>query len=142
MNRFLKTLLLWLLLAALPLQGIAAAMQTACGPLKQDDSAETTLSVQSHHHDGDAMNMSDTDAADAGAVVKSAMPHDKSAGDQHKHASCSACASCCVGAFAPPSTAVITPTYSNLLPAVVTPVPLLTSFIPTGLERPPKPVTT
>jgi hypothetical protein len=139
MNRFLKTLMLWLLLAALPLQGIAAAMQTPCGPMERSDSAETAMSVlQPHQHGGEVMAMSEPVASDRGAVAAPAMSHDKSPGDDHEHGTCSACASCCMSAGAPPSAAVITPTYSNSLPSVVTPAPSLTGFVPAGLERPPK----
>ena len=142
MNRFLKTLMLWLLLAALPLQGIAAAMQAPCGPMKHGDSAETAMpamSVHLHQHGGEAMAMSDAVATEMGALAAPAMPHDDSPGDDHEHGTCSACASCCVSAGAPPAAALITPTHSNSLPSVVTPAPLLTGFVPAGLERPPNP---
>lgn len=146
MYRFLKTLLLWLLLAVLPLQGVAAVMQTACGPMKHDDTAETTMSVQPHQHGGDVMDMPDTHAADIDEISKSALSHDeshnKSPGNKHGHAACSACASCCVGASAPPSTVVIIPAYSSPLPSVATPAVLVSGYVPAGLERPPKRITT
>ena len=131
MNRAFKTFLLWLLLAALPLQGIAAAVQTSCGPMPHHGAAE--MGMQSHHHEGD-------DAADSATVVAA-----KSAGDsadsKHKSSVCSACAACCVGAVAPPPSLALTPAYISSLPEVVSPSPLVTSFIPAGLERPPKRVT-
>lgn len=141
MNRFLKTLLLWLLLAALPLQGVSAAIKMACGPMEHHGSTEITMPVQPHHHDGEAMGMSDTDAPNASLELSSTVSPDKSFGDKHKHSTCSACATCCVGAVAPPSVAVMTSAYSSALPSVVTPTPLVTGFIPAGLERPPKRVT-
>jgi hypothetical protein len=133
MNRVLKTFLLWLLLAALPLQGIAAAMQTSCGTMAHHDPAEVVMSAQSHHHEGDGASVS----------VKIAVA--KTAGDsaniKHKNAVCSACAACCVGAVAPPSGLALTAAYSSALPEVVSPPPLVTGFIPAGLERPPKRIT-
>lgn len=141
MNRFIKTLLLWLLLAALPLQGVSAAIKSACGPMEHHGSAEMTMSSQSHHHDGDAMEMPDTNVASGSADINSAKSVDQPFGDKHKHSTCSACATCCVGAVAPPSVAVMTSAYSSALPSVVTPTPLVTGFIPAGLERPPKRVT-
>jgi hypothetical protein len=141
MNRFLKTLMLWLLLAALPLQGIAAAMQAPCGPMERGNAPEMAMSVESHQHGGDVMALSDPAATDVGAVAAPAMSHDKSPGDGPEHGTCSACASCCMSAGAPPSAAVITPIYSNSLPSVVTPAPLLAGFVPAGLERPPKRLT-
>ena len=141
MSRFLKTLLLWLLLAALPLQGVSAAIKAACGPMEHHGSAEMTMSGQSHHHDGDATGMSDTNLAGTSADMNSAKSPDQPFGDKHKHSTCSACATCCVGAVAPPSVAVVTSAYTSSLPPVVTPTPLITGFIPAGLERPPKRIT-
>lgn len=133
MNRLFKTFLLWLLLAVLPLQGTAAAVQTSCGPMPHHGAAEMVMQAQSHHHEGD-------DAADSVTVVAA-----KSAGDsadiKHKSSHCSACAACCVGAVAPPSISALTSAYSSSLLEVVSPSPLVTGFIPAGLERPPKRIT-
>jgi hypothetical protein len=133
MNRVLKTFLLWLLLAALPLQGIAAAVQASCGPAAHDGAAEMTMQAKSHHHEGDG-------AADSASVVAASSDGD-SADIQHKNSVCSACAACCVGAVAPPSISTLTPAYSTSLPAVSSPAPLVAGFIPAGLERPPKRIT-
>lgn len=141
MNRFFKTLLLWLLLAALSLQGVSAAINTACGPIEHHNSPEITLSVQPHHHDGEAMEGPDVSVAGISADAKTEISLDQSLGDKHKHSSCSACATCCAGTVAPPSVAVITSAYTSSLPSVVTPTPLVTGFIPAGLERPPKRIT-
>lgn len=141
MNRFLKTLLLWLLLAALPFQGIAAAMQTACGPMEENGSAGRTMPVQFHHHDGETVDMAHADVADSDTVMKSPSSSDKSSDTQHTHSTCSVCASCCVGAVAPPSTLNLTPTYSDSLPVAIHPTPLVTGIVPGGLERPPKRIT-
>ncbi|WP_283441370.1 hypothetical protein [Noviherbaspirillum suwonense] len=132
MNRVLKTFLVWLLLAALPLQGFAAAVQASCGPAAHHDAAEITMQTESHHHEGDA--------PDSVTVVAA-----KSAGDsadiKHKGSLCSACAACCVGAVAPPSVPALISAYSSSLPEVISPSPLVTGFIPAGLERPPKRIT-
>ena len=132
MSRFLKTFLLWLLLAALPLQGIAAAAQTSCGPMAHHGAADSVPQAQLHHHDGHG-------AADS---VKAAA---KSTGDptdlKHKSSICGACATCCVGAVAPPTVSAFTPVYSSSLPVIVSPSSLVTGFIPAGLERPPKRIT-
>lgn len=141
MHRFIKTLLLWLLMAALPLQGMAAAMQTACAPMEHHSSSETRVSAQLHHHDGDAMDMSGIDAAGADAVMESSMSPDESFGAKHKHSGCSACASCCIGALAPPFTLIAPPAHGNSLAVAVSPAPLVVRFVPAGLERPPKRIT-
>lgn len=133
MNRILKTFLLWLLLAALPLQGFAAAVQTSCGPMAHHGSSEMATQAQSHNHEGDSATSSSTEAA------SKSFRHSVDA--KHKSSFCSACATCCVGAVAPPSVSVLTPVYSSSLPVVFSPAPLVTGFIPAGLERPPKRIT-
>ena len=133
MTRILKTFLLWLLIAALPLQGFAAAVQASCGPMAHHDQAETAMSVQSHHHEGDGA----TDSVKVAATKSSG----DSAGAKHKSSFCSTCATCCVGAVAPPSVSVLPPIYSSSVPAISAPSPLVTGFIPSGLERPPKRIT-
>lgn len=133
MTRVFKTFLLWLLLAALPLQGIAAAIQTSCGPMSHHDSAETVVVAQSHHHEGDG--------AASPAKVVLAKATGNATDVKHANSSCSACAVCCVGAVAPPSASILTPAYSKTLPVVISPSPLVVGFIPAGLERPPKRIT-
>lgn len=141
MNRFLKTFLLWLLFAALPLQGVAAAMQMSCGPMEHHDSAGIVTSAQTHNHDNQAFVSHRHDGDEDNAADHLASPGEKSSVTEHAGSSCSACAACCVGAVAPPVASLLTPAYSSSLPSVVTPTPLVTGFIPAGLERPPKRIT-
>nr|WP_314624982.1 hypothetical protein [uncultured Noviherbaspirillum sp.] len=127
MHRFVNTFLLWLLLAALPLQGFAAAMQLSCGTTKQ----HAALSHDQHDHH-----------QDAGALVatqETGTDHASMSG--HATSSCSACSACCVGAIALPASAAIAPVYSASVPAFPLAPALPADFIPGGLERPPKPVT-
>lgn len=139
MNRFLKTLLLWLLLAALPLQGMAAALQTACGPTERNGSSGTAASMPSHHHhDGDTGH---AHVADGDTASESPTSSDKSSDAGHTHSGCSACASCCVGAAAPPSTLDLPAVHGDSLPVVISPIPLVAGVVPGGLERPPRRVT-
>lgn len=132
-NRFFKKFLLWLLLAALPLQGIAAAVQTSCGPMAHHGAADAVTQAQSHHYEGEGV-------ADGVTVVVAKATSDFSDLKQ-KSSLCSACAACCVGAAAPPSGVAPTSAYNSSLLAVVTPSPLVNGFIPAGLERPPKRIT-
>lgn len=131
MHHHLKTLLLWFLLATLPIQGFAAAVKVSCGP-----SHHHTLladAASSHHHDDDAMHsQADSQSRVSIAVNKSPDTH------QHESAFCSACAACSVGAVAPPYISVLTPTYDDSLPAVIAPALLVTDHIPASLERPPR----
>ncbi len=131
MKRAFHTFLLWLLIAALPLQGFAAALQASCGTSAHHAAAETAAPAQSHaQHDHEASAGHHDDTGDTGDIAA-----------KHKHSSCSACAACCIGAIAPPSASLASMAYSNARPAVSAPAPLLTGFIPPGLERPPKRVT-
>lgn len=130
MHRFVKTFLLWLLLAALPLQGLAAAMQSSCGPTKHHDAPSAIASAQSdHHHD-----------ADAGHGMEHAPAEHPDPG-KHASASCSACSSCCVGAIALPAGSKAAPVYRAAVPVAIAFPLLLADFIPGGPERPPKRMT-
>jgi hypothetical protein len=137
MSRFFKTFLLWLLMAALPLQGFAAGIGTSCGQIAHHGPSESAAPAPPHHHDGDAANVHHHDAAH-GASMHHPMSADKSPATRHGHHSCSACMACCHGVVAPASTLFLTPWHSASLPAVTAPAPLLTGVIPAGLERPPK----
>ncbi|CAL61741.1 conserved hypothetical protein; putative exported protein [Herminiimonas arsenicoxydans] len=132
MNRTLKTLLLWLLVATLPIQGLAAAMQTSCGPAHHT-ALEVAVDDNAHHHDGGAMpDLDDAVAAHHSASGLSSTSDHTST--PHKHLS----SACCVGAIAFTSITLFTPTYTSSELVLVSPSPLVTGFIPTGLERPPK----
>jgi hypothetical protein len=141
MNRVLKTFLLWLLMAALPLQGMAAVIKASCGPRHHDISSSMLTvmgnhshdeSVGPHHHD-EAGNIVVADDAEEASSSKSAESK------QGPHLSyCSACAACCFGAAAPPPSVFLTPVFSTVEAAVIPPVVSFTGFIPAGLERPPR----
>lgn len=139
MNRIFKTFLLWLVLAALPLQGMAAAIQASCGPAHHTAPASMPSHthegvVGSHSHDGAAAH----DTSDTLSDVTASAADFSSNSSIDNHAVCSACAACCVGATAPPSGALLTPAYSSSETVVIAPTPLATGFVPAGLERPPK----
>jgi hypothetical protein len=142
MNRILKTLLLWLLIAALPLQGLAATIQSSCGP-SHHASMMSDVPASIHQH-GDGMTHSHGgDERPAQALADDASSPVQASGDgaqpsKHATSSCSACAVCCVGAVAPPSVSLWTPVYSSSESVISSPDPLITGFIPASLERPPK----
>lgn len=118
--RALIRLLLWILIAALPLQGGAAAFMS-CG-------SGTAPSYTAEHHNGDTFTAArEEHCAQSGAGHLSA-PHGK----------CSHCASCCVGAAAPPAVpSVLTPTtFTTFAGSAVEPA--MTAYIPATLERPPR----
>ncbi|MET0963900.1 MAG: hypothetical protein ABWY05_13955 [Noviherbaspirillum sp.] len=131
MHRALTTFLLWLLIAALPLQGFAAAVQASCAATAHHAAAQVYAPAQSNAgHEHSAHH-------DSAAASETGAGHDAAA--KHTASSCSACASCCVGAGAPPCLSLRGPGYGRSQPVVSSPAPLITGFIPPGLERPPKP---
>jgi hypothetical protein len=125
MIRFLKTLLLCLLLAALSFQGVAIAAQTSCG-LAEHHALQRTA-THAHQHEN----------ADKAGLHAGHHP-DQDQGAKHKHSGCASCASCCAGATAPPLAFTPAPAQRVALPAVPAPSVFAASFLPAGLERPPK----
>jgi hypothetical protein len=138
MIRAFKTFFLWLLIASLPVQGMAAAMKSSCAEEHHATASATEMpamaehhhaQMTAHHQHADGMHMASADA-----------PVEQPHATDHKLKSsvCSSCASCCLGASAPPSVTVLTPVYDSAEFVIASPSPLLASFIPAGLERPPK----
>lgn len=107
MTRALRSVLTWLLLVAVPLQGYAAAGMLFCGAVGEH--APAAAGVE-HHLDHAAAPLDGTHPheATAGASDDGATP------DLHGvvHGKCSACASCCSAAAlpaAPMASAVVEP---------------------------------
>jgi len=137
MIRTLKTLLLLFMIIALPVQGLAVVVKASCGP--GHHGALSAVVAKAHHHHAAPTHQLDegSDHAKADSVPADA----KSVVDQstvNKNAYCSACAACCFAAVAPPSASVLTPVHSSSENVVTSPSPLVTGFVPAGLERPPK----
>lgn len=131
MERTLKTLLLWLLMALVPLHAGAAAMGISCGPAHQQ-----TMSAAADHHEHEADNKD----VDVTAVSAESHPSSDAAKalDGPAHSSCSACSDFCIGAVAPPSSFGPFPTFSGAEAVVVSPSPSVAGFVPDGLKRPPR----
>jgi hypothetical protein len=124
MTRRIKILLAWLLLAALPLQGMASAVQAFCGA--------------SHHASASA-----TAEQHAGHPAEHAEHHHDQArhadGSASKHiGSCSACASCCVGAAAMVSGFSVAVDTGPAVSEFLAPSSSFSGFVPARLERPPR----
>ncbi|TFV94807.1 hypothetical protein E4K72_18455 [Oxalobacteraceae bacterium OM1] len=140
MNRTLKLLLIWLMMAALPVQGMAAVLKLSCASRHHAIAA-----TAAHAHDADHAMHAHAGHHAAGADMQA--HDDGSHGDHGVHkadksdksdARCSACAACGFGAAAPPPALTWAPqfavaTATSFLPAVPTPEPRAS-----GLERPPR----
>jgi hypothetical protein len=138
MHRILKTFLLWLLIAALPIQGMAAVVKASCGPTHHQ-SVAAMMAEHHHAHDGHHHHADANIAADEHRSASSTASDKASDKAQaQKSAFCSACAACCFGAAAPPPVVFWSPT---LVRSEAKPIPLavlFTGYIPAGLERPPR----
>lgn len=138
MNRSIKTFLVWLLLAVLPLHAVAAS-RMSCGPVHpQSSQSLIDVSSQSHeymadahaHHGGEHAGQPDDNLVDA-------EPVDSKAGNK-PHSTCSACSAFCLGAVAPPSTHLAVPAFDDSNAVIVAPAAFAVGFIQDGPQRPPR----
>lgn len=137
--RLLRVIMLWWMVLALPMQGMAAAAMLHCGAAGAPVPAS---SPQQAHHDGIHHAAPEADAAHAAhahhaADAEGSAPafgHD--AGHAAGHA-CSACAACCVAMGLPAGMPVLAtaPAATTAVTALVAPAP---SFLTAGPERPPR----
>lgn len=122
MKLLIRSLLVWLLLLAVPFQGFASATMLLCAPpataapAHHDHAAMLAAQAAGHQHQGDA----------------------PASHDHHAGAKCGQTGACCVGAAIPPAIVSFIPA-----PAPRTgPVVLAAGFLPSvdlaGLERPPQ----
>jgi hypothetical protein len=119
MWRAIRIVVMWLLAAAIPVQGFAAVTVHRCGAKHHDVVAHQHAS---HHH--------------ADATVSD--PHEADDGVKHSSkGSCSLCASCCTGAALPATIVAFDAAafVESLTAAAVGSVP---AFLTDGPERPPR----
>ena len=136
MVRSLRRVLLWLLMLALPLQGLAGVARLHCA-----DGPGTDAAVASHAAHGAAGPAADHSHATAGHPHATA-DHDHGAAasatpDDGAAASCSACAACCVALALVPQW----PQAGASAPRDLVPLPPqapATTFLTSGPERPPR----
>src|SRR3569833_411827 len=116
MNHICKLLLIWLLVAALPLQGSAAALNLSCGSTHSESMISAGMEhdpigmESEHHHDHALLHVHDVALLHPSALHAAAdMPLQKNFSDHaadphqqhpHKDGSCSTCAACCCGTAA------------------------------------------
>jgi hypothetical protein len=137
--------LLWMLIAALPLQGTAAAFMSGAGmdrasaaragaTMIEAAMAATMPAITAATAPNALTGMADELVAMHAAHCGESMPeHGKAT-----HGKCSSCASCCVGACAPPQAVVLFLALPLARRAVLVAEPAMTAFIPATLERPPR----
>ena len=153
MGGSIRTLLIWLLVLAVPAQGAAAATMLMCAPnhhaggagasvvhVQPGGLSSTSTHDRSHAHSNDHVQHSaaahdhDHAMADAPVAGEAAAPAQGMHTGQHK---CSACASCCsVSAMLSPVLAVPVPDFAPTVFSVV--VPNVEAFSADGPDRPPR----
>ena len=139
MNRFVRTLFVWLLVLAIPAQGMAAATMASCGPNHHEGTpARAAMSVASEHaHHGDSLSVH---GLDAGAVADAASANGHTGAEKASQAGqkkCSACASCCsLGALL--STVPVVPATDAAPTVFFTAVPSVDAVAVDGPDRPPR----
>ena len=139
MNRSIKTFLVWLLLALLPLHAVAAS-RMSCGPV-HPQSSQSLINVGSQSHE----HMADAHAHQGGEHAS--QPDDTLVDDdsadsktgKKPHSTCSACSAFCLGAVAPPSTHFAVPAFDGSNAVIVAPAAFAVGFIQDGPQRPPRP---
>ena len=138
MVRLFKTLLLWLMVLAVPAQGAASATMVFCGPNHHSANAGADVHREvpadhAHHHGDtatDHQHATTTTSADEGGSVAASSNHIS----QHK---CSVCAACCsvsamLGSVLSVPTPVFAPTVFSVAVFSVDP------FVADGPDRPPR----
>ncbi|MCZ8255486.1 MAG: hypothetical protein ACK5W4_02960 [Inhella sp.] len=139
MSLLVRTLFVWLLMLAIPAQGMAAATMAFCGPGHHGSaSARVASSVSSEHpHDGGFLAVH---GLHTGAVSEATSVDDPLAAKSAGHVpqqKCSACASCCsFGALFGP--APVVPATEPAPTVFITTAPTVDAFAADGPDRPPR----
>lgn len=141
MRALARSLLIWLMVLALPTQGLAASVMQHCAPAgpPAHSAATAALTMDGHdhvhavehpgHHPAQAAHGSEGPATDGANLT-----HGKATAGTGK---CSACAACCPAVGMPPSVSAI-PTPPAETQALPLPFIEVDSFVPGGLDRPPR----
>lgn len=136
----MRTLLLWLLVLALPVQGAMAATMVFCGPGQYGLASAATVSHDAHaqheHSDDSAQAPGHHAAGDASKTES--LGAEASDGFIHADAQkCSVCASCC-SAAAILGTGLSVPVLQPAPTLFVTVVPTVETLAADGPDRPPR----
>lgn len=150
MNRLAGQLLLWLLVAALPVQGMAAVIKSNCGQTHPaisvtdsvGDSAATQHLHDVHDHRASSHSNAQVDLHISASQLQAADVGEANTTDlqsgHHCAAYCSACVACCMGGVAPPHTFSLVSLPDSVAVVAVPSAVSYLGFIPPSLDRPPK----
>lgn len=128
MSAVVRVLLMWLLVVALPMQGVAAATMQFCGPghHPQRVQAADDGHVAAHADEADAHHALSADKATGAGDLS-----------QHGKLKCSACAACCAGSALPPA-AIALPFVKPTIERVSVVPPTYVGPDALALEKPPR----
>lgn len=148
----LKSLIVWLMLLAIPFQGFASATMLICAPIESAPQLLAMAQSPAVHHHADAATggrhhdhaahaaAADEHAAHATAA-DNASAHssdDTAAADHHAGGKCNSCATCCFGAIMAPSSASRVPAEVQHFAFVSFEVERMASVDLAHPERPPQ----
>jgi hypothetical protein len=141
MRLSLRSLLIWLMVLAMPIQAVAAAGMQHCGAVHRLMQVVPTAAVALDGHDPvhEATPHQHADAAGLDIEMSAGDPSDAglnstALGDDY---TCSACANCC-SAVALPASLVRLPAPSIEAHAAALPATNVVSFMSGGIDRPPR----
>jgi hypothetical protein len=131
MGSMLRTVLVWIVALAMPVQGLAASTMRFCGSSHE----RMTQSAGADHHE--AVTSATHDHAAAAHAANAADPDAAGKFTDLGQFKCSVCAACCSMLALPAGFALVgDPGLANVMspaPSVVAP-----SYLSEGLERPPR----
>lgn len=136
MTRVFKTLLLWLIIGAMPLQALAAVMRASCAPehgpalqaAAQGQALQAgTVLAHSGHHDTERHAVPDQDTG-----------HKSLADGRHTSACGNVSVACCAGAVAPPPVAPSLTLHGGAEMIAHASAVLPAGYVPAIPERPPR----
>jgi hypothetical protein len=141
MKSWMRALLLWLMVIAMPVQGLAASLMLFCGP-----SHQRMVAVVSGEPQGSVVAPAHTAPHEATQEHAMAPCHGPTVGEiadasasLHGDFSCSACAACCA-VLALPTRMVLPADPETARAFAASPAALVRSHHPDGLDRPPRSV--
>lgn len=128
-------MVLWLLMIAFPMQGIAAAVMAGCG---SNPHHRVTADVSEHQHDSNSHTHEDADHSHSDELQVLDDSHmSNPVGEAHSKTKCSSCAGCClVTAIAPTIDVVASLPTTGMSINIFSEKHFAVNF-PDGLERPP-----
>lgn len=142
MHPSLRSLLIWLMALALPIQAVAAAGMQHCGAVHRLMQVGSAAAVAAGGHDAAHAATPHPHAdADTGLAVTPGDPSNdgSNASALDDGSRCSACANCC-SALALPASPVRLPAPAIEARAAALPASDVVSFMPGGIDRPPRTV--